>query len=204
MGALAIDVVLLPSGDIMDHAISLNRALRRVSPAPIALSRTDCVPHVSLAMGCVVEETIPSLAQALTTLANSHQPVELTFTGVSVRSSQTGETVSSLEIARNPALQALHEAVMRATAPWFTHHATPEMFVDPASVTASTLGWVNEYPASASFDRFWPHITLGVGTVPEGVPLPAPGQAPRLALCHLGPRCTCRRIVFEVSLQDRK
>jgi hypothetical protein len=122
---------------------------------------------------------------------------------MSVRPSQTGGTVTSLEIARAPALQALHEAVMRATTPLFTHDATPEMFVGPEPVTESTLGWVNDYPSAASFERFWPHVTLGMGTLPEGLPLPARSRASRLALCHLGPHCTCRRILIETALQDR-
>lgn len=203
MHALAVDIVLLPSDEIMDYAISLNRALREMSTARIVLNRTDCLPHVSLAMGCVAEDAISPIADALVSISNIPAPIELLFTGVSVRSSRPGEAVSSLEIARGPALQTLHEAVMRAVARFFTHEAAPAMFVDPTSVTASTLGWVNDYQVAASFDRYWPHITLGVGRLPEGLWLPARSQASRLALCHLGPHCTCRRILFETSLQNR-
>jgi 2'-5' RNA ligase len=188
---------------MMDRAISLNRALQSVPPAPIVLSRTDCLPHVSLAMGCLEENAFPSAARALNVIATTHAPIDLTFTGLSVRSSRTGGTVTSLDLARDPALQALHEAVLRAMAPLLTRDATREMFVDPTSVTESTLDWVNEYRTAASSDRFWPHVTLGMGTLPDGLPLPERGRASRLALCHLGSHCTCRRILIETVLRDR-
>jgi hypothetical protein len=201
--ALAVDVALLPSDEIINAAIALNRALPGVARQPIVLSPTDCLPHVSLAMGCIAEGDVPAVANALESIAAAHAPIDLAFTGLHVRSSQIGDTVTSLEIARTTALRALHEAVMRATAPLFTHNATPAMFVEPSSVTESTLGWVNEYPAAATFDRFWPHVTLGMGTLPEGLPLPARSRASRLALCHLGSHCTCRRILIETALEDR-
>lgn len=203
MSALAVDIVLLPSDDLLDRVIAFNRALQGAAPSPIVLNRIDCLPHVSLAMGGVTEDIIPAVANALVGIGSAHPPIGLTVTGVSVRSSRTGELVSSLDLDASPALQALHEAVIHATAPLVTRQAAPEMFVDPTAVTASTLGWVNEYRTAASFGRFWPHITLGMGTLPEDLLLPAPTRTSRLALCHLGAHCTCRRILFETALQGR-
>lgn len=202
MHALAVDVVLLPSDDLSEAAIALNRSLSGVIPQPIVLSRTDGLPHVSLAMGCVSESQVPALANALDTIAAAHAPVDVRVAGLHVRaSSQANAPVTSLEIVRTPALQALHEAAMRALAPHITPNAAADMFVDPAAVTPSTLRWVNEYATAASFARFWPHITLGMGTLPDGTRLPRAGTASRLALCHLGPHCTCRRVLFETPLR---
>jgi len=202
MRILAVDIVLLPSDQMLDRVIALNRALESDAPASIVLNQSDCLPHISLAMGCVTEEKLPSVEETLTAIAKAHPSIALTVTGLSERLSQTGERVSRLNIGRDLALQALHEVVMRDTAPFLSHEATPDMFADPTSVSASTVGWVNEYP-SASFGRFWPHVTLGIGTLPEEVALPAPSMASRLALCHLGAHCTCRRILFETDLRYR-
>ncbi len=203
MTVLAVDVVLIPSAALFDAAITLNRALQGEPDAPIVLNSSDCFPHVSLAMGGVRADEIPAVATAIETVAAAYSGVELVPTAFHARQSSTGYVVTSVELERTSPLQALHERVMRAMEPYVIGDATPEMFVDPAAVTPSTVGWVREYAAVASFDRFWPHMTLGMGTLPDGLPLPARGPASRLALCHLGPHCTCRRIVTETTLRDR-
>ncbi len=203
MRVLAVDMVLLPSVALRDAAIALNRALQGEPDRPIVLNASDCLPHVSLAMGCVREDEIPAVATILETVAAAHSRVDLVPTGFHARQSRAGYVVSSVELQRTAALQALHEAVMRAVKPYLTRDATPEMFVDPASITPSTVGWVNEYAAAASFDRFWPHVTVGMGTLPDGLTLPARSLAALLALCHLGPHCTCRRILFAAALRGR-
>lgn len=200
MRALAVDVVLLPPPGFRDAAIALNRALRGEPDRPIVLDASRCLPHVSLAMGCVREDDIPAVAAIIQTIAAARARVELVPSGFHVRSSQTGSVVTSVELERTHALYALHDAVMRAVEPFFTGEARPEMFVAPDSLAPSTLRWVSEYAAAASFARFWPHVTLGMGALPDGAALPAGGPSSRVALCHLGPHGTCRHVLFDTSL----
>jgi hypothetical protein len=68
------------------------------------------------------------------------------------------------------------------------------MVLSPPAVTESTLAWIRDYREKSSFERFFPHITLGYGRLAD-FPFPARFTAPRLALCHLGNHCTCRRIL---------
>lgn len=154
-------------------------------------------------MGCVREDEVSAIANMLDTLARAHPQIELIPTGFHVRQSQTGYVVASVELARTTTLQLLHEAVMRGIERFVSREATPEMFVDPHAIPPSTLRWVNEYATGASFERFWPHITLGMGALPEDAIRPASGLASRLALCQLGPHCTCRRVLAETSLRPR-
>lgn len=203
MGMLAIDVVLIPDAELLAAAITLNRALQGVPDAPIVLDQATCLPHISLAMGCVREDAIPSVAALIEAIAGALPPVTLIPTGFHVRLSQTGYVVASLELARTAPLQSLHESLMRGVEPFVSRDARPEMFVAPESISSSTIRWVNECGSAASFDRFWPHITLGMGEVPAGATLPASGRSSRLALCQLGPHCTCRRVLVDASLQNR-
>ncbi|HET8761567.1 MAG TPA: 2'-5' RNA ligase family protein [Nitrospiria bacterium] len=202
MGVLALDVVLIPDAELLSAAITLNRALQGVPDAPIVLDQATCLPHVSLAMGCVREEEISAIANVLDALAAAHPPIELAPTGFHVRQSRTGYLVASMELARTAPLQALHETVMRGVDPLLSRDAAPEMFVAPESISSSTIQWVNAYDSAASFDRFWPHITLGMGALPDDAIPPAPGLASRLALCQLGPHCTCRRVLVEAALRS--
>jgi 2'-5' RNA ligase len=171
--------------------------------APIVLDPSICLPHVSLAMGCVREDQVSAIANVLESVARAHPPIELVPTGFHVRQSQTGYLVASVELVRTAPLQAFHESVMRTMEPYAGREAAPEMFVDPHAIPASTLRWVNEYASGASFERFWPHITLGMGALPEDAVVPVPGLASRLALCRLGPHCTCRRLLAEALLRTR-
>jgi 2'-5' RNA ligase len=202
MGVLAIDVVLIPDAELLAAAITLNRALQGVPDAPIVLDQTTCLPHVSLAMGCVGEHEVAAIANVLDALAAAHPPVELIPTGFHVRQSQTGYVVASVELARTAPLQSLHETVMHGVDPLVSRDAAPEMFVEPHAIPLSTLRWVNEYASAASFERFWPHITLGMGALPDGTIPPAPALASRLALCQLGPHGTCRRVLVEAALRS--
>jgi hypothetical protein len=203
VSVLAVDIVVIPDAELVASAIALNRALRGVPNAPIVLDSSTCLPHVSLCMACVAEDAIPALANALDILARAHAPIELVPAGFHARHSQTGYVVTSVELARTPALKSLHEAVMGTMASYPGRDAAPEMFVDPRAVPPSTLQWVNEYASGASFDRFWPHITLGMGALPTDARLPAASRASYLALCQLGPHCTCRRVLAETALQTR-
>jgi hypothetical protein len=154
-------------------------------------------------MGGLKEEALPIVTPILDDIASRLPPVHLIFIEIETGTPATGEITSTLRLERTPALQTLHETVMRRMAPYLGNQATAEMFIDFPVQTAS-VHWVNTYPTAASFDRFSPHITLGAGASGrlgnEGA-VPSPGIASRLALCHLGNYCTCRKILFEAALK---
>ncbi|MBI3805346.1 MAG: 2'-5' RNA ligase family protein [Nitrospirae bacterium] len=200
MTRIACDIVLLPPREIAEAALRLNRALLGRFDPKIVLNQNDCLPHLSLAMGALREEALPAAADLLAEVASHFPPISLTVTGIEAGGIATGEPVSSLKIERTPSLQALHETVLRRMKPLFLEAAADD-FIGFPEVQQTSVDWVNRYAAAAAYDRFSPHITLGVGTLePDILPLPPPGIATRLALCHLGNYCTCRKILFEIEL----
>ena len=110
-----------------------------------------------------------------------------------------GETTSLFDVDRTEELQALHEQVMREVTPFFRYEVT-EAMIDDDVVTGTTLDWIRTYPQKAAYEQFRPHLTLGYGQVPAGLSFPIPFPATRLALCHLGNHCTCRRVLAAVDL----
>ena len=64
------------------------------------------------------------------------------------------------------------------------------------------LEWVSRFREQASHADFDPHITLGVGAAP-GAAAALDAVADRVALCHLGRYCTCRRVLAEWTLTPR-
>jgi hypothetical protein len=198
---IAADIVLLPSEKIAQEAIRLNRALLESAGGGFALGFNDRLPHVSLAMGCVAGEELPLLEDLLKEIASDFPPVDLLFEGVHVTTNGVGEPVSSMRIAATPALQSLHEAVMRRIALHVAYDATAEAFIGYPDVKPTSVRWVNRYADAAAFERFFPHVTLGVGALDEATPLPARDSTERLALCHLGNYCTCRKVLVETKLR---
>jgi len=201
MDLIAADVVLLPSTEVMEACIRLNQELLKTGESRIVLNASDCVPHISLAMGCLKDEDLPAVERLLTEIASTVPPLTVPISGLGVGRTSIGESLSSLLIEPTRQLQSLHETVMMRIAPYTTYDATPEMFVDPRGTRPSSAQWVNNYPKAASFEQFSPHITIGIGGLEASVPLPTHCSSSRLALCHLGHDCTCRRILFEMGLR---
>jgi len=201
MPKTAVDAALLPSDEVADRAIEANRELLKQCPGKIVLDTEGCLPHISLAMGCVDDKDIAHIRAILGELAEKHRLGALICAGIHVGTNSAGEKVSVLELKRTDTLQSLHEEVMHRLACWFSYDVTPEMLISPPEAGESTLRWIRDYPAKSSFKRFFPHITLGYGQL-EDFPFPAEFTAPRLALCHLGNHCTCRKIIASAEFQS--
>lgn len=194
MSKIAIDAVLLPSDEVTAGAIEANKELNGQSPGKIVLDRENCLPHISLAMGCINESDIDEIEGILHETARKHDPGPLSVTGIHVGASSGGDIISLLELKRTKSLQSLHEEVMHSLAPWLSRDVTPEMLLSPPPIAESTLLWIRDYAEKSSFERFFPHITLGYGQL-DDFPFPAQFDASGLALCHLGNHCTCRKIL---------
>jgi 2'-5' RNA ligase len=199
MGWIATDVVLLPDRTMTRWAIEINRELVCRYGSEIVLSETTCLPHISLAMGCIDERSTETVHGLLLGLARETPVRQLSTIGIRISTNSRGEHTSLLEIERTHELQALHEAVMREIEPLSSDEVTEGM-VAADVVAESTLEWIRNYPRKAAFDQFSPHITLGYGQARTDDRFPIPFAAVQLALCHLGNHCTCRRVLTTSGL----
>lgn len=200
MARIAVDVVLLPSEKMMDIAIGLNRELLKTLGNKIVLNKENCIPHISLAMGCVDKKDIAIIGKTLETIAEQCPLGDLKAVGIKTSTNSVGEKVSVLEIETTRELQVLHETVMEKLEPYFTYDVTADMLFSPPEVESSTLLWIKNYRQKSSFGNFFPHITVGFGQInkPE---YPVESAASKLALCHLGNHCTCRKILASIPLK---
>lgn len=194
MSKIAVDAVLLPSEEMTLGAIEANRELQKQHPGRIILDGETCLPHISLAMGCINHSDIVNIGRILPELVEKNHPGDLISTDIHVGTNSVGETVSVLRLERTETLQFLHEEVMQRLQPYFSHDVTAEMVLSPPQACESTLRWIREFPGKSSYQSFFPHITLGYGQLTD-FPFPARFTAEKLALCHLGNHCTCRKIL---------
>lgn len=202
MKRFAVDVVILPPDSIMDRAIEWNRMMRKTQRENIVLDKTLCLPHISLAMGCLREEQLKDANALLQSIALQHRELELHVPNIKTVKTASGDNVISFDIDLSPELARLHESIVNAFTPFLTQNATEADLYDLRPINPSSLDWINRFIPQYCFDHFWPHITLGFGE-PAIDFMPYSFQASRLAICHLGNHCTCRKILAEGLLKSQ-
>jgi hypothetical protein len=200
MNRIAVDVVLLPDQAVTTLAVGANADLVRRCGSAIVLDPLNCLPHVSLAMGCIEPDNVEALMGLFDTVGRRHPVGTLVLTGVVTSLDTRGVPVSVLALAKTRALQDLHEGVMEVLQPRATWDVTAEAIYGDEPVAEVALAWVRNFREKAAFAAFFPHITIGYGTVAEVMTFPIRFTAPRLAICHLGNHCTCRRVLASVPL----
>lgn len=193
MPKIAVDIALIPLDAIMDQAIAVNKTLQSDKQI-IFLNHTDCLPHITLAMGVMDADQITTLAIRLVGLADQVRPVEILQDKIKV-----SEIASGVHFQKTPDLQALHEAIMNIIGPYFSYEATEEMFLSPPPIDKFPASFVKGFAQSKTHDQYDPHLTFGLGSLRQ-VPPQFNFTASRLAICHLGTYCTCRKILFETAL----
>jgi hypothetical protein len=200
MAKIAVDVVLLPSQEVTNQAIKANKELLKQYADRIILDKESCLPHISLAMGCTDEQNIPDIEKILHIIADKYNPGQLNVLGISIGTNALGEKVSSFEVEKTERLLSLHEEVMRRIIPYLSYDVTAEMVLSPPIAGESTLLWIKNYPDKSAFENFFPHITIGYGQLDE-FSFTAEFAASKLALCHLGNHCTCRKVLVAAEIK---
>ena len=198
MGRKAVDVVLLPTEAMMDKAIEVNAELVKKSGKKIALNKENCLPHISLAMGCVDERDIAAIGKVLQIIAKECSLGDLRVIDIRTTANSAGEKVSVFEVEKTRELQLLHEKIVEKLTPYLSCDVTGDM-VYGTKVEDSTLLWIKNYREKSSFANFSPHITIGYGEI-NNFSFPIKFAASKLALCHLGKHCTCRKILVSIKL----
>ena len=100
MVKIAVDVVLLPSQEVTNQAIEVNKRLLEQYTDRIVLDKENCLPHISLAMGCINERDIPDIERILRAIAKKYNPGKLNIAGISITTNALGEKVSSFEVKK--------------------------------------------------------------------------------------------------------
>ena len=200
MAKIAVDIVLLPSEEVTNWAIEANKKLLKQYADRIILDKENCLPHISLAMGCMDEQDIPDIDKILHTIAGKYHPGQLNVPGINIGMNSLGEKVSAFEVEKTERLLSLHEEVLRRMMPYFRYDVTAEMVLSPPIAGESTLLWIKNYPEKSAFENFFPHITIGYGQL-DDFPFLTEFTASKLALCHLGNHCTCRKVLAAAELE---
>lgn len=192
---IAVDAVLLPPREVMKKLVELNRRINSSSEGDIVLDEEKCIPHITLAMGCIKETDLEKVQKILKEVASSFKSIPLKTFPVKK------EELSSVRIEKKRDIELLHEIVMIRLSHFLANKATSEMFssFEGEEVNDITLEYVKKFSINACFENYAPHITVGYG--PANIEIPSfDFTSSTIALCHLGNFCTCRKVLASYSL----
>ena len=199
MSKIAINVVLLPSKEAIKKIVKISKKQFKKSNGKIILDKKNCLPHISLVMGVIDKKDINQVTDILKETAMQFAPLKI-IANYKSRTSSSGNAISEFAIEKKDDLQNLHETTINKLNKFLTFDASVDMFFSPPEIEEISLRWIKDHPQH-NFDRFYPHITLEHGQIIEDKIAPISFLSDTLVLCHLGNRCTCRKVLYSVQLE---
>ncbi len=198
MNKLAVDIVLLPSEEMANLAIGLNKTVIGENAGKMILNTANCLPHCTLSMGFIDRENLEKVTNKLQAISGQFDAFHLVSDRLDFGKMSSGYEIVTLHIQKQPDIQQLHEMITSELSPYLSSEGSGNDFHEPQGDGA--LFYIKNFKTVASFEKYNPHITLGLGKL-EGVKFPIEFTADKLALCHLGDNYTCVKILWSTELK---
>jgi len=209
MPKIAVDIALLPPESILDVCIEINK--KGGKKMIVNLNKKDNLPHITLAMGVMDEKDLPVASENLQQISKNFFPLNLELTKFYCKKYPldfVGYRESyGFEVGRTDELFNLHQTVMSGLFSIFSYDVTLDMFYKESNEEIKEVSkfWVKNYAVNRTNpDNYHPHISLKSIKPEYNGELPLKFTASRLALCHLGDTCSCRKILWEGKLSIGK
>lgn len=200
MTKIAVDVVLLPSDEMMDRCIEINKELLKQVDNDMRLNKDNCFPHISLVVGIIEEDEVSKIALIMEEIAKNFSTIDLEAVEIEDVEYPSEGKNSYFKIQKTDELYSLHEEVVNKIASFFSYDAATDMFYQPPVLEKISGYWIEEKPKKLILDRYNPHITLGFGT-PKNIEFPIKFNSSTFALFHVGKNTTCRKLLFSTTLR---
>jgi 2'-5' RNA ligase len=187
MSLIALDIAVLPPDDVTQRAIALSASLPAAESQGLCLG-PDYLPHVTLVQAFVDEREIVPLFTQVEDIVPERPPLHLRVSG-----GRSG--ASSVWMGIEPALVLveLHQHLLDAVLPFERADGDVSAFFG-GDARERDVRWVAQYRETSSGRAFQPHITLGHASHSPVIE-PFDFTATRVAACHLGRFCSCRRVL---------
>ena len=200
---LAIDIALLPPDHIMNLCIDVGKNCEQDIAVP--LNKLDNLPHITLAMGVLDDVDLDIVTEKLKNIINSIKPLNLTISKLYSIEVAPGKFSYGFEIIKTPELIAPHTLITDYFFKYlFKYKSDQNMFYikDEEGFSDTSMRWVDTLYLTKykNIDKYHPHISLKCQN-PKYNNFPIKFTADRIALCHLGNHCTCRKILWEGKLK---
>lgn len=203
MSKIAIDIVLLPSDDMMDLSIEINKELLKKYDNKIILDKKHCSPHISLCMWCIEQEDLSNIKNILSYLSKKYSFFELIAESLKWNIIPTWKVVSWLKIKNDKTLNKLQNEIMKKSYDYLSYKPEKNMLFNPSEIENVTFGWIIWYEKIYNDPNLYrPHITVGFWES-NNYNFPINFEWYKLAIFQLWNYCTCRKKLFEVELKEK-
>ncbi|OGH73365.1 MAG: hypothetical protein A3C90_03490 [Candidatus Magasanikbacteria bacterium RIFCSPHIGHO2_02_FULL_51_14] len=198
MKKIPLDIVLLPSDEIVDLCIELSRRAYERGENKFLRNKVDRLPHATLLMGCSRDTEIQNVLDAVGEIAQKTMPLTLTIT-----KQYAMEDFGGLEIQNTDDLTALHEEIVQKVYPLLHQDCEISDLVEDAGYALGPESriYTNTFVPEWSGKKFWPHITTH-NRKEEDIALPVTFVARTLAVCPMGDRGTCRKPLATFTMRN--
>lgn len=201
MSQIAIDVVLFPSEEMMSEAIKLNKKIALPNQKEFQLNKENCIPHITLSMGCVDESNINIIENILLKISNKYSKINLFAENFRVQQLCNDKNFIGLELRENFIIKKLHQEIMNSLQQYLFYSSSKNMFINPNEINDITIKWVNSWKNKHNnIDSYNPHLSIGIGELID-YQFPIKFDIDKIAMCQLGNYCTCRKTLITVDLK---
>ncbi|MBP7884679.1 hypothetical protein KAZ93_00565 [Patescibacteria group bacterium] len=108
---ISVDIVLLPPPEIMDLCFELNKGIVARGGDITIFDRETCIPHISMLMGVMEEEDLPSIMADLHRIAQETKPFDLTIEELLLTQTPLGDNNYSFTLNKPDSLRQLHHTL---------------------------------------------------------------------------------------------
>lgn len=194
MSKIALDIALLPPNEVLDICLNLsNKAFER-GEIKFKKSKTERIPHISILMGCFNDTDLKNLFSEVKNISLNQKIIELEI---------VKNNTYSLQIKKTIEIENLQKKLINNLSKYFKQNCDFESLLENPDYIFDERSkvWVNTYIEDSTGKNFDPHITIH-GQTSEELILPIKFTAKRLVVCHMGDIGTCRKILYETTLQS--
>jgi hypothetical protein len=208
---LAVDLVIEPPANIRQLACAFNTKLHYASKSGFAFDEFH-VPHITIAQLYIKEENLVKVIDAVTNVLHNIKPINLNSSNLDPGPQfGPGNYVPSFAITEPlEAVNNLHNNIMHALDPFIEKiDGKAEYFFQIPNqsipISKSSITYVANFKDKSAFEKYWPHITIGVGPLnvieeisKEFKPFNFVGDV--ISLYQLGNYCTCAKLLKQWNL----
>ena len=191
--SIALNIALPLPAPLVQEVLRLHQKLDE-QPNAVPLLRGDAIAHLTLAMGVIEEYALEELKAKLAEELRYATTFQIRFNGVYQRAMGDGRVVCGIGVEPHSALQALHEKAMDVLSD--VGFVVPHMgaLFDYQHADPYTLELIQHFRREGTYNSYFPHITLGTGTMQGEAQLGVPTmEVNRVEVFHMGNLCTARK-----------
>lgn len=188
---ISIDVVLL----LPENINTICKELNKTSDKKEYVSFEDGYnPHITLGMGSLLLSDIEVFQKELGVLLKNFKIPEVSLTGLG-----SGKyNHFTLEVNEN--LQKLHNTVFDLITKYSAGIVVKENFFEMYE-PGSLIDWVNNFKENSAYEKYHPHITLGIGITEIPLNFPIIFKPVSVGFFHLGKYGTCKKMLNTFNLK---